>query len=357
MTEASMNDHGRYEFGLFDWIDRRDAPIGRIYEERLQLLEYADTAPFVCYHLAEHHATPLGLAPSPALFLSSAAQRTRRIRLGPLVYLLPLYEPLRLIEEVAMLDQLAGGRLELGVGRGVSPYELGYHHVDPAESRAIFRESLDVLTRGLTHERLTYHGTYLNYDDVPMVLHTQQQPYPPLWYATSTIESIPFAAEQGMNLMRLGPASAMAEGSRRYWQVWEEHRHDAGRLGANIARPRLGMNRQILIAPSDEQALAEAASAFESWWQSFDYLWQLHGDSTYARRGGFATQREQETIIAGSPATVREIIARAFAQSGCTYITLCFTWGSITHEQALRSMKLFVEEVMPAFATPAGAPA
>jgi len=145
-----------------------------------------------------------------------------------------------------------------------------------------------------------------------------------------------------MNLMRLGPAGAMAEGSRRYWQVWEEHRTDAGRLGANIARPRLGTNRQILIAPSDEQALAEAASAFESWWQSFDYLWQLHGDSTYARRGGFATQREQETIIAGSPATVREIIARAFAQSGCTYITLCFTWGSITHEQALSLLKLFV---------------
>ncbi|HEY7295219.1 MAG TPA: hypothetical protein VH916_09260 [Dehalococcoidia bacterium] len=71
--------NGIYEFGLFDWIDRREAPIGRVYEERLQLLEYADTAPFVCYHLAEHHQTPLGLAPSPALFLSSAAQRTRRI--------------------------------------------------------------------------------------------------------------------------------------------------------------------------------------------------------------------------------------------------------------------------------------
>jgi len=98
-------------FGVFDWIDRAAEPLHRLYEERLQLLEVADSAGFFCYHLAEHHSTPLGMAPSPALFLSAAAQRTRSIHLGPLVYLLPLYNPLRLIEEVAMLDQLSGGRL------------------------------------------------------------------------------------------------------------------------------------------------------------------------------------------------------------------------------------------------------
>jgi len=122
-------------FGVFDWIDRGTQPLSQLYEDRLQLLAAADEAGFFCYHLAEHHATPLGMAPSPALFLTAAAQRTRRIRLGPLVYLLPLYDPLRLIEEVAMLDQLSGGRLELGVGRGVSPYELRNFGVDPENSR------------------------------------------------------------------------------------------------------------------------------------------------------------------------------------------------------------------------------
>ena len=81
-------------FGLFDWIDRSTAPLHQLYKDRLQLLEAADAAGFFCYHLAEHHATPLGMAPSPALFLTAAAQRTQRIRLGPLVYLLPLYNPL-----------------------------------------------------------------------------------------------------------------------------------------------------------------------------------------------------------------------------------------------------------------------
>ena len=135
-------------FGLFDWIDRGKTPLYQLYEERLQLLEVADAAGFFGYHLAEHHDSPLGMAPSPALFLTAAAQRTRRIRLGPLVYLLPLYHPLRLIEEVCMLDHLSGGRLDLGIGRGVSPYELGYFGVDAAQSRAIFNETLAVLVAG-----------------------------------------------------------------------------------------------------------------------------------------------------------------------------------------------------------------
>ena len=78
-------------FGLFDWVDRGEASLAQLYEERLSLVEAADAAGFVGYHLAEHHATPLGMTPSPSVFLAAVAQRTRRIRLGPLVYLLPLY--------------------------------------------------------------------------------------------------------------------------------------------------------------------------------------------------------------------------------------------------------------------------
>src|SRR5262245_3999022 len=100
------------EFGIFDWIDEnRPQALADIYEQRLRMLEYADEAGFWCYHVAEHHGTPLGMAPSPSLFLAAAAQRTRRLRLGPLVYLLPLYNPLRHIEEICMLDHLTRGRL------------------------------------------------------------------------------------------------------------------------------------------------------------------------------------------------------------------------------------------------------
>src|SRR6478735_5344750 len=198
-------------FGVFDWIDRGTQPLSQLYEERLQLLVAAEEAGFFCYHLAEHHATPLGMAPSPALFLTAATQRTRRIRLGPLVYLLPLYNPLRLIEEVCMLDQLSGGRLELGVGRGVTPYELRYYGVDPADSRAIFNEALAVLLAGLTHERLTFEGRHYQYHDVPMELQPCQRPYPALWYPTHNLESVQYVARHGFNYVDLGPAAAVRE--------------------------------------------------------------------------------------------------------------------------------------------------
>ena len=95
-------------FGIFDHLDDGGVPLGQLFEERLQLIEAYDRAGFYGYHLAEHHATPLGYAPSPGVFLSAVAQRTRRLRFGPMVYLLPLYHPLRLIEEICMLDQMSG---------------------------------------------------------------------------------------------------------------------------------------------------------------------------------------------------------------------------------------------------------
>ena len=126
------------EFGIFDHLDIGDFPIGELYANRLRMVEAYDEAGFYAYHLAEHHATTLGMAPSPGIFLSAVAQRTTRLRLGPMVYVLPLHEPLRLIEEICMLDQLSGGRLELGIGRGFSPFELAYFGVGHLEARPMF---------------------------------------------------------------------------------------------------------------------------------------------------------------------------------------------------------------------------
>ena len=106
------------EFGVFDHLDRSDTALADFYEDRLAIVEAYDRAGFYAYHLAEHHSTPLGMAPSPSVFLSAVAQRTRRLRFGPLVYAMPLHHPLRLIEEICMLDQMSGGRLEIGFGRG-----------------------------------------------------------------------------------------------------------------------------------------------------------------------------------------------------------------------------------------------
>src|ERR1700733_14895096 len=124
------------KFGVFDHLDRDGQPLGDYYRARLEIIEAYDRLGFYAYHVAEHHSTPLGMAPSPSVFLSAVAQRTRRLRFGPMVYALPLYHPLRMIEEICMLDQLSGGRLDIGFGRGASPIELRFFGEDPEEAQS-----------------------------------------------------------------------------------------------------------------------------------------------------------------------------------------------------------------------------
>jgi alkanesulfonate monooxygenase SsuD/methylene tetrahydromethanopterin reductase-like flavin-dependent oxidoreductase (luciferase family) len=103
--------------GLFDHVDYGERPLTTLFDERLRFAEAADAAGIYCLHVAEHHQTPLNMVPVPGVYLGAVARATKRMRLGPLVYLLPLYSPLRLIEEICMLDHLSYGRLDVGVGR------------------------------------------------------------------------------------------------------------------------------------------------------------------------------------------------------------------------------------------------
>src|SRR3954471_11964023 len=177
------------KFGVFDHLDRNDLPLRDYYESRLQIIEAYDRLGFYAYHVAEHHSTPLGMAASPSVFLSAVAQRTRRLRFGPLVYALPLYHPLRMIEEICMLDQMSHGRLEIGFGRGSSPTELVFFGQDPAQSEEIYTEALEIILKGLAGPSLTHHGKHFRFDDVPMELKPLQKPHPPVWYGVHGPES------------------------------------------------------------------------------------------------------------------------------------------------------------------------
>ena len=174
------------KFGVFDHLDDAGAPLGALYADRLQFAEALDRGGFHAYHLAEHHGTPLGMAASPGIFLSALAQRTRTLRFGPMVYLLPFYHPLRLIEEVCMLDQMSGGRFELGVGRGVSPFETANYSLDFAQTQAMYHEAFQVLLKGLDTEELNFEGKFYRFSKVPMLLHPLQRPHPPLYLGGSS---------------------------------------------------------------------------------------------------------------------------------------------------------------------------
>jgi len=155
-------------FGVFDHMDRAQPDLAQQYADRLQLIEAYDRGGLYGYHMAEHHGTPLGLAPSPGLFLAAAAQHSQRLRLGTLVYTLPQYNPLRLIEEICMLDELSSGRFDFGIGRGVSPIELAFYGLSEAEAGERFLECREIIRAGLTSERLTFHGAHYDFDAVPI---------------------------------------------------------------------------------------------------------------------------------------------------------------------------------------------
>src|SRR4030095_5228499 len=209
-------------FGVFDHIEPVPGlSLDRIYRERLQQIERLDAAGFHAYHLAEHHTPAIhSLAPSQNVFLAAVAQRTRRLRFGPCVYVLPLHHPLRLIEEISMLDNLSGGRLEIGVGRGgvMEAYFWG-QEADSETNYERYRETLAIVREGLSHDKLTYAGRFHSFEDLPMYLRPLQKPYPPLWYMRNPVT----AAMEGMHTIIVGSLDGLAVAVPRYRAAWEEH--------------------------------------------------------------------------------------------------------------------------------------
>lgn len=331
------------DFGVFVWVDAGDRPLYQLYDDHLRLASLADDLGFASYHLAEHHCTPLGMAPSPSVFLAAVARETSRIRLGPLVFLLPLYDPQRLMEEICMLDHLSHGRLELGVGRGVSPWELGHYGVDAAESRRIFTTALTAILDGLRGDG----SAFGRLGGAPIEIEPLQRPYPPLTYATTIAESVQSAAEQGINLAGLGPAAAYRPNVDLYHRTWEAHRDDPNRLNGHVERPVISLNRQVVVADTDAEAMRIIRAAHPRWADSFIKLWVDNGDETFRSRALLEPALEQRTIIAGSPGTVAAAIDDEVATAGVDKIICSFAWGNIAVDEAARSMELFAHEVAP----------
>jgi alkanesulfonate monooxygenase SsuD/methylene tetrahydromethanopterin reductase-like flavin-dependent oxidoreductase (luciferase family) len=349
------------EFGIFDWIDEsRPLQLADQYEQRLRMLEYADTAGYWCYHLAEHHGSPLCMAPSPSLFLAAAAQRTRRIRLGPLVHLFPLYNPLRHIEEICMLDHLTRGRLEVGIGRGISPYELAMFNVDISESRAMFQEALEIVLMGLKTGSVNHEGRYYSFKDAIVPLRPFQRPYPPLWYPGTNPESLAWIGANGLSTLVGHVTPSLADTTRiisQYKETQRAHANDPDRLNAHVSDPKYGFCRHVYVAETDAQALREARAAWAMFHENFNYQWRLHGDTRWEHEADFDAFVERRLMFVGSPATVSaELREYADAIQG-NYFAAIFAFGSLSGDQILSSMRLFTERVRPAFTASAAAAA
>jgi alkanesulfonate monooxygenase SsuD/methylene tetrahydromethanopterin reductase-like flavin-dependent oxidoreductase (luciferase family) len=271
------------------------------------------------------------------------AQRTRRLRFGPLVYILPLYAPLRLIEEICMLDQLSGGRLELGVGRGISPYELAYCNLNFLDAAEIYEESLAVILAGLTSKTLTHAGKHYQYRGVPIELEPVQKPHPPLWQGVTSTASAVAAAKRGGNAVGHGPIAALRPIADAYF-------------GASGGAGFMGCGRHLYVADTDAEAMKVAAPAYKAWYDSLVSLWRKFRSVPFHFAENLDIAIARDSAIVGSPATVRAEIERHVAGTRCNYFVTRFAYGTLTHEESARSLALFTSDVMPHFRAKGGKP-
>jgi len=334
------------DFGIFDHLDASGAPLGAFFEDRLRLIALAERAGFTGYHLAEHHSTPLGTAGSPAVFLAAAIGRTTTIRLGALVHVMPLYHPLRLYEEICMLDHLSGGRLMLGVGRGGALEEHRRFGVDPQDASPLNHEAFAVLMQAFDSDVVNFEGKHFIFKDYVVTLKPAQRPHPPLWYGAPSAEAIVWAVPKAMNVVSLGPADRAAEIAARYKQEWAA----LGRAEADL--PRIGITRHIVVAATDDAAGRIARRAYARWIDAMTYIW---------RRGGIEFPLADvyprdwdalETIghgAAGSPDTVAAYLDDLQRQTGINYVLCQMTFGDMSFAEAATALDLFGREIAPRF--------
>ncbi|MDA9476845.1 hypothetical protein XI03_20575 [Bradyrhizobium sp. CCBAU 65884] len=334
----------RLTCGIFDHLDDDGQDAARQYEDRLKLAEVCDSLGFYAYHLAEHHCTPHGRGPSPNLFLSSLAQRTRRLRFGPLVLLLNLYHPLRAFEEICMLDQLSGGRLELGVGRGSQPIEWGYFGISAETAPGRYTEASEILNIALKGHTLSYQGHHFDLSEIPLTLRPHQRPYPPTWIATNRAESAQWAAANGANLACIGPACVVRKVTDAYRFRWARNTTAHGR------EPFLGLTRMVVIAKSDQDARAAAKTAYGRWLQSFKFLYDVNAIPTPpALPLTFDAALESELCVVGTPASVRQLLLHQMEEAGANYLLCQLAFGNLPLAISLYTASAIKAEIIDRF--------
>jgi alkanesulfonate monooxygenase SsuD/methylene tetrahydromethanopterin reductase-like flavin-dependent oxidoreductase (luciferase family) len=332
------------QFGIFDQNDRGPYPLGEQYENRLKLIEFYDQAGFRTYHMSEHHSTPLSLTPSPGVFLAAVAQRTRRLRLGPLVYVLPAHHPLRLAEEICMLDHLSHGRLDVGIGRGASAHELQYFGIDSDLAPAMYVEAYTVIKQALTQPEVTFKGKHYNFEHVPIEIKPAQLPHPPFWYAVPVLEGAAWPAQNNINIVCGGPLPKVREITDRYRAEWAA----AGNSPDDI--PLLGINRFVIAADTDREAMELGRRAWPLFYANFMKLWKKHGTQPrYARiPEDFDAMVRNGGALAGSPGTIRDQVGNMAAEAGASYFIAQFSFGDLSQQEVLHSADIFARELIAA---------
>jgi alkanesulfonate monooxygenase SsuD/methylene tetrahydromethanopterin reductase-like flavin-dependent oxidoreductase (luciferase family) len=199
------------KFGVlqfFSWPGRR-VPLETVYDRAFNRMRVMDETGYDAVWLAEHHFSTYSVCPSVHIMGTHIAAHTKRLRIGTAVSLASFYHPLRLAEEVALLDQVSGGRVNWGAGRGFDPTEHRVFGVEPKESYARFRESVEIVLKAWRNEKVNHHGQFWSFEDVEVLPKPRQDPMP-VWIAATSENALDWAGENGFSIL-MDPHATHAE--------------------------------------------------------------------------------------------------------------------------------------------------
>lgn len=345
------------EFGTFYQLPcaAEQIPLYR-YEDTMMQIQHADSLGLDVAWLAELHFFPtFSIMPSPLLVASALAQRTRRIRLGIAVNLLPLHHPLRHAEDAATLDILSNGRLEYGAGRGAIPLHFAGYNVPLDESRARFLEALDVVLLAWTTDSFSYEGKYYQYRDVQVVPKPLQKPHPPIRIACNSADSFQLAGERGWRIFSssvIVPLQRLQHDITTYNILLSEH--DTPRCGDEVA-----IAAPIYVAPSLAKAREHPEASIMHYFRTLRDMYntrQARAMAHLPRMQELQDRLQKMTYdqvldsiaIFGDPAYCIERL-QWFKETFGMHQFICWfnPGGKIPHKQVMESMRLFAEKVMP----------
>jgi len=333
-----------------------------VVRHEIEQMAWTEELGFDSIWLTEHHFIEYGLSVSPAVLAAAAAMRTQRVRIGLAAAILPFHDPIRLAEELAMVDILSGGRLDVGVGRGNRPVEFEGYRIPQIESRERFEESLAIMVSAWTQERFSFEGRHFTIPEVRVIPKPLQQPHPPIYVVCVSPDTIEAPALRGLpmlNSILRGTLEPLAQQRDTYVTACRK----AGRGDAEIASllSRWGVSRHIYVAPTDAQAQAEARDA-EMWYQEAlrRFLLPERIDRVHPLlQPGFRTLEQRmapisweqlvaETLAIGSPDTVAAKLAE-MRDLGVGEVLCWMNFGGLPQAHVRRSMELFAREVLPRF--------
>ena len=315
---------------------------GGNFEETIEECERAEAAGLDSVWLGEHHNSPT-LYPTPLIGLAAIASRTRRLRLGTAVLLLPLYHPLAVAEEAAMVDVISGGRLILGVGAGYAPEEFAAFGVSINERGSRLDEAVPLIHRLWSEDKVTHDGRHYRVTNATVSPRPVQRPRPPIWFAGWVEPAIRRAGRLGDAW--LGGPSAKLDALAVCVRLYREARKAAGR---NPDAGEVALIRYVFVAESLERARAVAGIPVIRFFEETYFRWphpvvkRPAGELTIERLG-------EDRIILGDPASCIRQIERFQKELGLTHLICRISAPGIPRDAARASLDLFTREVIPAF--------